>query len=85
MESDYPMKPIYNIMNNAIDKLSELLPMDYKDYIIMNNSYPHPEFKYMYQHKDETDGRVIYCKTINECKDEIDLIHEENFSFCECG
>lgn len=78
-KQDYPMKPIFDIMNNAINKLSEeLLSIEYKDYIIVRNDYPHSEYKYIYYHKDETDGNFNMCRTVDECKEEIDLIHEEN-------
>lgn len=48
--------------------------LNYKGYIIEPNDYPDLVRKYMYSHVDETDGRVEYCKTIDECKQEIDEI-----------
>lgn len=58
---------------------------NYKGYTIARNDYPHPVYKYQYYHNDDTDGFVNICKTIDECKDEIDSICDENKSFCECG
>jgi len=55
--------------------------MEYKNYIIKENDYPHPTLKYIFYHKDDTDGNVIFCKTIEECKEDIDYWIELNNSF----
>ena len=52
-------------------------PTIYKDYIIEENDYPHPVYKIMYYHKDDTDGKVDFAKTEDEAKLEIDELLEE--------
>jgi hypothetical protein len=46
----------------------------YRNYIITNNDYPHPELKLMFYHEDDTDGICGHGKDLCDCKIQIDCI-----------
>jgi hypothetical protein len=77
------MSKQYNYLEGAAKQSNDeaiVQNQEYKDYRIKYDPPPVPGINYVYYHDDYDgpgDNRFGYCRTIQECKDEIDELIEE--------